>query len=82
MAVAESRKGVLNEFNAAPSRVQNYFSHLPGLLESFPLDVSLSYAFSQVELAQNMTLYCGVVYDEMSAVGHATRLKIELADTP
>ncbi len=61
MAGAKSRRGVLNEYNAAPSRVQNYFAHLPGLINGFPLDVSLSYVFSQVELAHNMTLYCAVV---------------------
>ena len=61
MAAAKSRKGILDEYSTAPSLVQNYFAYLPGLLGGFPLDVCLSYAFSQVEVAHNMTLYCGVV---------------------
>lgn len=52
---------MLNRYKSAPAPVQKYFIHLPMLLADFPLDVSLSYLFSQVELAQNMTLYCGIV---------------------
>ena len=61
MTLARSRKGVLNDYNAAPAQVQKFFVHLPKLLDDLSLDVSLSYVFSQVELAQNLTLYCGIV---------------------
>jgi len=61
MALAKSRRGILRVIEKAPKGVAAYFEHLPTLLESLPLDVSLSYVFSRVELAHNMTLYCGVV---------------------
>ena len=47
--------------SSAPKEVQQYFEHLPDLLDSYPLNVSLAYLFSRVELAQNMAIYCGVV---------------------
>jgi hypothetical protein len=31
------------------------------LLESYPLEVAVGYAFHRLELGQNMALYCGVV---------------------
>ena len=34
---------------------------MPGLLKDYPLDVSISYLFGLVELAQNKSLYCGMV---------------------
>lgn len=61
MTLVKSRKGVLNSYKEAPVQVQKFFAHLPKLLADLPLDVSLSYVFSQVELAQNLTLYCGIV---------------------
>jgi len=61
MSTVKSKPGLLNRFHNAPKPVRDYFTHLPGLVESFPLDVALSYVFGQVELAQNMTLYCGIV---------------------
>ena len=59
---APSRSSVLDEYDAAPRRIREYFTHLPDLLEQgFPLDVALSYVFANVELAHNMALYCGAV---------------------
>ena len=60
MAV-KSVRGLLNRYKAAPAGVREYFRHLPGLVRDYPLSVCLSYVFAQVELAHNMTLYCGVV---------------------
>ena len=57
----KTKKGLLNVYNACSSGVQRYFEHLPKLLDEFPLDVALAYAFARLELAQNMALYCGVV---------------------
>ncbi|MCA9671396.1 MAG: hypothetical protein KC503_37620 [Myxococcales bacterium] len=54
-------KGVVRSFNGSPEEIRGYFPHLPDLVAQFPLDVALAYMFSRVELAQNMTLYCGVV---------------------
>jgi hypothetical protein len=57
-----TRSTVLKHYEGMPKNVQEYFKHLPQLLEhGFPLDVCLSYLFGQVELAHNMTLYCAVV---------------------
>ncbi|MGH9365038.1 MAG: hypothetical protein ACRD1B_07220 [Thermoanaerobaculia bacterium] len=61
MGAVKSKPGLLNRFNTAPAEVRGYFEHLPRLIQDFPLDVCLSYVFAQLERAQNMTLYCGVV---------------------
>ncbi len=60
MATPRTR-GILNRYNALPDEIKKYFEHFPKLAEEFPWDVSISYLFSLVELAQNMTIYCGVV---------------------
>lgn len=53
---------VINDrFNISTPEVQDYFKHLPKLLDNFPLDISIGYLFSCIEMAQNLTLYCGVV---------------------
>lgn len=57
----KSKKGLLKAYACTAQRVQLHFEHLPALLAEFPLTVSLAYAFAQLELAQNMALYCGVV---------------------
>ena len=61
MPIPSTRTGVKRHYDSCSSSVREYFKHLPGLLADYPLDVCISYAFSQVELAHNMTLYCGVV---------------------
>ena len=61
MPVPATRKGVQKHYDARPKEIKTYFDHLPALLVSFPLDVVISYIFAQIELAHNMTLYCGVV---------------------
>ena len=60
-SVPKSRRDLLKRYEKASERIRTYFEHLPKLLADLPLDVSLSYVFSQVELAQNTTLYRGVV---------------------
>lgn len=57
----KTKSGLLKVYLACSSPVRSYFEHLPKLLNQFPLDVTLSYAFTRLELAQNMALYCGVV---------------------
>ena len=54
-------RGMVGEYNKLPEDVKQYFKHFPNLSENFPWDVVIAYLFSQVELAQNMTIYCGVV---------------------
>jgi hypothetical protein len=61
MTVPATKKGVVKRFKRAPHEVQDYFKHLPKLVEEFPWEVSLSYLFARVEYSHNMTLYCGVV---------------------
>jgi hypothetical protein len=38
-----------------------YYPHLEKLLTDFPVDIALSYCFAQLELAQNMAIYTGLV---------------------
>ena len=61
MSAVKSKIGLLKVYEGAPEKVRDYFAHLPGLVKEFPLDVAMSYAFAQIELAHNMTLYCGAV---------------------
>lgn len=57
----KSKPGLLNAYSACSVEVRNYFEHIPKLLNEFPMDVCLAYAFARLELGQNMALYCGVV---------------------
>lgn len=57
----KSKAGLLKAYRGCPREVQKYFEHLPTLVAEYPLDVCLAYAFSRLELGQNMSLYCGVV---------------------
>lgn len=57
----KTKRGLLKVHQGCSMEVQGYFEHLPKLLDEFPLDVALAYAFARLELAQNMALYCGVV---------------------
>lgn len=57
----KSKKGLLRLLKKSSPEIQQYFEHLPRLLDGFPLHVALSYAFARLELGQNMALYCGVV---------------------
>ncbi len=57
----KSKPGLLKVYKACSKELQDYFAHLPKLLEAFPMDVSLAYMFARLELGQNMALYCGAV---------------------
>jgi hypothetical protein len=61
MTVPGTWRGVVNQYNRCPEEVKWYFAYFPKLAKEFPWDVSISYMFGLVELAHNMTLYCGVV---------------------
>lgn len=54
-------RGLLSRFKETPKDVQEYFKFLPQLMEAFPWEIALTYMFYRVELAHNMTIYCGVV---------------------
>lgn len=54
-------KDVLKKFNELPQEIKDYFSPVSDLISKYPLEISLAYLFSKVELAQNMTVYCGIV---------------------
>ena len=57
----KSKKGLLKACNGCSKEVGEYFEHIPSLIEGYPLDVVLAYAFARLELGQNMALYCGAV---------------------
>jgi hypothetical protein len=61
MSTPGSWRGVLNHYRTLPRAIQKHFEHLPELMASFPWDVSLAYQFARIELAHNMTIYCGAV---------------------
>ncbi len=61
MMVPGSRRGVVKVYTGCSKEVRDYFDHLPRLAEDYPWDVCISYMFGLVELAQNNTLYCGMV---------------------
>ena len=58
---AQHRRTVMEKFDSCPEEVRTYFSDLPRLLESFALDISISYLFAQVERAHNAALCFGAV---------------------
>lgn len=60
-AHVKSKKGLLKVYEASSEEVQKYFEHLPSLIDTYPLDVCIAYAFARLELGQNMALYCGAV---------------------
>jgi len=57
----KSIPGLKNTYSKCSGEVQKFFEHLPALLDAFPMDVSLAYVFSRLELGQNLALYCGAV---------------------
>lgn len=59
--IAQNTARLKSLYSSAPEEVQWYFEHMPRLIDEFPLDVALAYAFARVETAHNMALYCGVV---------------------
>lgn len=52
---------VIRHYEAAPEQVKKYFPSLVELVETYNWEVPVSYAFSQLERAKRMTLYCGIV---------------------
>lgn len=61
MATPATWKAVVSHYDNCPAEVRGYFDALPGLVRDYGWEVTLSYQFGRVELAHNMTLYCGVV---------------------
>jgi hypothetical protein len=57
----KTKAGLVKAFADQPERIRSHFGHLPTLAKQFPLEVALAYVFAQLELAQNMALYCGAV---------------------
>jgi hypothetical protein len=51
----------MDHFESCPEEIRDYFSDLPRLLDSFSLDISISYLFAQVERAHNTSLCYGAV---------------------
>jgi hypothetical protein len=61
MDIPKTYKEVIARFKQAPDEIQKYFTPSVELIERYPWEVTLAYMFSRIELAHNMTLYCGVV---------------------
>lgn len=61
MAGIPTKKALIKIYDQLPSEVQEYFEHIPKLVNEFPYDVSIAYSFLKIEQAQNRTLYGGVV---------------------
>jgi hypothetical protein len=61
MRKAPSYKALLKKYDSCPQGLRDYFSHFPGLIQNYPYEVCLAYLFLRTEMAQNRTLYCGVV---------------------
>ena len=58
---APKKPTILRKFESLPPEIQWYFEHFPALAKEFPWDVTIGYLFSLVEMAHNMSIYCGVV---------------------
>lgn len=60
---AKTYIAVMKAYDKMPQEVKDYFKYLPQLLNRSTRlwEVSLAYMFMQVERAQNMLLYCGVL---------------------
>jgi len=61
MAAIPRTPGVINRYKRLSGIVQDYFSYFEELANGYPWEVTIGYLFTYVELAQNMTIYCGVV---------------------
>jgi hypothetical protein len=61
MTVCAQRRTVMDQFDSCPEEIRAYFSDLPRLLDSFPLEVSISYLFTQIQRVHNATLCSGAV---------------------
>lgn len=58
MSYTKSRAGVRRKIEHAPEKVRAYFRHAPELLDGkYPYEVIIA----RLELAHNMTVYCGIV---------------------
>ena len=49
------------KFDASDPEIRKSFEHYPTLFKDFPAEFSIAYLFTKLELAQNNTIYCGVV---------------------
>jgi hypothetical protein len=61
MANPKSYIGVIKHYQDKDKTIREYYEYLPSLIDDdYPFDVALSYLFARLELAQNMTIYCGI----------------------
>lgn len=57
----KSKKGLLKLFQECSEEIQKHFEFIPSLVEGYPMEVALGYAFHRLELGQRMALYCGLI---------------------
>jgi len=51
------KPGVLRIYGDLPEGLRKYLQHFPNLAAEFPWEISLSYLFAQIELAQNKAVH-------------------------
>ena len=61
MTVCAQRRTVIEQFDSCPEEIRAYLADLPRLLDSFPLEVAISYLFTQIQRAHNAALCSGAV---------------------
>lgn len=54
-------KTVIAEYNGFDEEIKKYFSFLPPLAKEYPWKITLGYMFTNMEIAHNMMIYCGLV---------------------
>ena len=53
--------GIFKEFDQLPDTLKTNLEHFPELANNFPWDISLSYLFARIELAQNKAVHGAIV---------------------
>ena len=59
--MVQNYRQVIRHYEAAPEQVRNYFPEFVKLVESYDWEIPITYAFSRLERAKRMTIYCGIV---------------------
>ncbi len=59
--MAKNYKEIINKFQNASKRIQEYFPDFITLVNSYKWEVSVSYIFSRIEYVKHLTIYCGIV---------------------
>lgn len=61
MALSATKQHVIDVFNASSKRTQEYFRHVPNLIEQFVPEVAVGYVFDRTAAAHNGVIVAGLV---------------------